>query len=446
MMALLRRQERHGDDRICATSLVSIRRHIVLAVALGSVLVVGVGGWAATTMISGAIISGGQLMAASEIKKVQHPAGGIIAALPVREGAHVKAGDLLLRLDDTQVRANLDIVLKELDELAARRARNEAEQNLAEDVRFPPDLVARKTDPTVAHLIESEARLFRERVTGRQGQKEQLRAQIGQVQDEIVGLSDQATAKEHETDVLTRELDGIRELLAKHIVPISRVTPLERDLSRLQGEHGQVLASIAAAKGKISQAELQILQIDQDMRTETGKELADIRGRWSELVEKRIAAEDQLKHMDIRSPQNGIVQQMTVHTIGGVLSASETPMLIVPDADELVVEVKVQPQDINNVWLNQEAALRFTAFNGRTTPEISGHVSRISADVVQDPKTGAAFYTARIRVPEEQTKRLGGRLVPGMPVEAFMQLGYRSVLSYLARPLSDQIAKAWRES
>lgn len=440
----IRWRERDVDADLCAAALASIRRHLVFALALGGALVVGVGGWAGTTMISGAIVSGGQLVAASEVKKIQHPTGGIIAALPVHEGAHVRAGDLLIRLDDTQVRTSLDTVLKALDELSGRRARNEAEQDASDGVHFPQDLIERRADPTVAHLIDSETRLFGMRVASRRGQKDQLRAQIGQTQDEIKGLADQADAKQRETDVLTRELGGVRELLAKHIVPISRVTPLERDLSRLEGERGQVLAAAAAAKGKISQIELQILQIDEDMRTETGKELAEIRSRWSELVEKRVALEDQLTRLDIRSPQDGIVQQMTVHTIGGLVTPSEPPMLIVPEADELVVEVKIQPQDINNVWLDQKADLRFLAFNGRLTPELSGHISRISADVVQD-KTGAMFYPARIRISEDEIRRLGGPLVPGMPVEAFMQLGYRSVLSYLVQPLSDQIAKAWRE-
>ena len=182
------------------------------------------------------------------------------------------------------------------------------------------------------------------------------------------------------------------------------------------------------------------------MRTEVGKELADIRGRWSESVEKRVAAEDQLKRVDMRAPQDGMVHQMTVHTIGGLVTPSEPAMLIVPAADQLAVEVKIQPQDIDNVRLDQAAVLRFSAFNQRTTPEIDGLVTRISADVSQDPKTGATYYTARISVPEAEKARLGSvRLVPGMPVEAYVQLGDRSVLSYLTKPLADQVAKAWRE-
>ena len=425
----------------------SIRRHLALSLGLGTLLVVGVGGWATFTQISGAVIAPGQLVVESDVKKVQHPTGGVVGALLVREGARVRAGDVLIRLDETQVRANLDIVLKALDELSARRARDEAERDGAARITFPSELLARQaSDPAVAHLIEGETRLFAARVAGREGQKAQLRERVQQLREEIKGLTEQVAAKAREVGFITGELAGVRELYAKNLVPLARVNALERDAARLDGERGQLIASTASARGKIAETELQILQIDGDMRTETGKDLAEIRGKWSEYVEKRVAAEDQLKRVDLRAPQAGIVHQMTVHTIGGLVTPAEPAMLIVPEADQLAVEVKIAPQDIDNVRLDQPAVLRFPAFNQRVTPEIDGVVSRISADVTTDPKTGASYYTARIRVPEEQKQRLGtARLVPGMPVESYMQLGDRSVLSYLVKPLSDQIAKAWRE-
>ena len=425
----------------------SIRRHLALTLGLSAALVVGVGGWATMTEISGAVIAPGQLVVESDVKKVQHPTGGVVGELRVREGDKVKAGDVLIRLDETQTRANLDIVLKALDELTARRARDEAERDGAKAAVFPPELVARSgADPAVAHLIEGESRLFSARVAGREGQKAQLRERVAQLRQEISGLTEQAGAKEREIALIGSELKGVRELFGKNLVPFSRVTALERDAARLEGERGQLIASTASARGKITETELQILQIDGDMRTETGKDLAEIRGKWSELVEKRVAAEDQLKRIDLRAPQDGTVHQLVVHTIGGLVTPSEPAMLIVPSADQLAVEVKIQPQDIDNVRLAQKAVLRFPAFNQRVTPEIDGQVSRVSADVSTDPKTGMSYYTARIRVAEDQRERLGGvRLVPGMPVEAFMQIGERSVLSYLTKPLTDQIAKAWRE-
>jgi HlyD family secretion protein len=207
------------------------------------------------------------------------------------------------------------------------------------------------------------------------------------------------------------------------------------------------VSTIAQTKGKITETELQILQIDQDLRTEVGKELAEVRGKLAELGEKRVAAEDQLKRVDIRAPQDGVVHQLAVHTVGGVITPNGEPlMLIVPEADALTVEAKIAPQDIDQVRLGQRAVLRFSAFNQRTTPEINGEVSLVSADITQEAKSGASFYTVRIAPPSSELARLDGlKLVPGMPVESFIQTGERTVISYLTKPLADQITRAWRE-
>jgi HlyD family secretion protein len=428
-------------------TLGSIRRHLAAGLALSVVLVIGIGGWATLTQISGAVIAPGQLVVESDVKKVQHPTGGVVGELRVREGARVKAGDILIRLDATQTRANLDIILKALDEISARRARDEAERDGASEIRFPPDLLSRRdSDPSVDNLIEGETRLFTARVAARAGQKAQLRERVLQLHEEIKGLTEQAGAKAREAGLITGELAGVRDLYSKNLVSLSRVNGLERDAARLDGERGQLVAAIASVRGKITETKLQILQIDGDMRSEVGKDLAELRSRWSEAVEKRLAADDQLRRVDLRAPQDGTVHQMSVHTIGGLVTPTEPAMLIVPEADQLMVEVRIQPQDIDNVRLGQPAILRFAAFNQRTTPEINGIVDRISADVTHDPRSGVSAYIARIRLPLDEVARLGTvRLVPGMPVEAFLQLGERSVLSYLVKPLSDQIAKAWRE-
>lgn len=429
------------------TALGSIRRHLAVALGLGVALVFGIGGWATFTHVSAAVIAPGQLVVETDVKKVQHPTGGVVGQLLVREGQKVSAGDVLIRLDETQTRANLDIVLKAMDELAARQARDEAERDGHKTIAFPDELLSRlNTDPTVARLIDGETRLFVSRVAGREGQKAQLRERVQQLRQEILGLTDQAAAKDREIVLIGQELKGVRELYSKNLVPLSRVTALERDGARIEGERGQLIASTASARGKIAETELQIYQIDQEMRTEVGKDLADIRGKWSELREKRVAAEDQLKRIDLRAPQDGYVHQLTVHTIGGLVTPSEPAMLIVPTADQLLVEVRVQPQDIDNVRVGQKATLRFSAFNMRTTPEVDGQVMRVSADVTTDPKTGMSYYTARIRIYDGEKNALNGlRLVPGMPVESYTQVGERSVLSYLVKPLTDQLAKAWRE-
>ena len=423
----------------------SIRRHLLVISVTVMILAGGIGGWAYTSEFAGAVIAQGQLVVDTSVTKVQHPTGGVVAELMVRDGNQVKAGEIVIRLDDTQTRANLAIVSKGLDELSARRAREEAELESEDKISFPPELLARKDDPEIARLISGETKFETRRKT-REGLKSQLAERVSQSEEEIRGLSAQVASKEKQNEWVQQELEGVRDLWSKKLVQFNRVTSLERDQARLDGERGQLIASIAQSKGKIAETRIQILQVDQDMRTEVGKDLADIRGKTAELVEKRVAAEDQLKHVDIRSPQDGMVHQLDVHTVGGVVSAGQQIMLIVPGADKLIVEAKVQPQDIDQVRIGQAAVMRFSNFNTRTTPEVNGEITVVSADVTQDQRTGLSYYTVRIAVPPEELTRLEGpKLIPGMPVEVYIQTTIRTVASYLVRPFQDQIAKAFRE-
>jgi len=424
----------------------SLLRHSYAVGIAAVILVFGLGGWATTTEFSGAVIAQGQLVVDSNVKKVQHPTGGVIGELRVKDGMAVKAGDILIRLDDTQTRANLAIVTKALDDFSARQAREEAERDGAAEISFPKDLLDRMDQPDVAKAVNGERTQFDIRRKAREGQRSQLRERIAQAREEIGGYDAQVDSKVKQIAWITKELEGVNQLWQQNLVPYTRVTTLEREKERLEGERGQLVASIAQSKGKIAETELQILQIEQDMRTEVGKDLADIRGRVSELVEKRVAAEDQLKRVDLRAPQDGFVHQLSVHTVGGVIQAGEQIMLIVPSLDLLTVETKIAPQDIDQVHLDQVARLRFTTFNQRTTPELNGIVKEISADVSEDQKTGTRYYTMRIGVPPEEIVRLGNqKLVPGMPVEAFVQTSPRTVMSFLTKPLSDQIHHAFRE-
>ena len=287
-----------------------------------------------------------------------------------------------------------------------------------ESVVFPAELLQRKEDAEVARLVGGETKLFDTRRKTREGLKAQLGERVLQSDEEIRGLTAQVASKEKQVEWIQQELEGVRDLWAKKLVQFNRVTSLEREQARLEGERGQLVASIAQAKGKISETKIQILQIEQDMRTEVSKDLAEIRAKSAELIEKRVAAEDQLKRIDIRAPQNGMVHQLDVHTVGGVVSAGQQIMLIVPAADKLIVEAKVQPQDIDQVRVGQAAVMRFSNFNSRTTPEINGEVTVVSADVTQDQRTGISYYTVRIAVSPAELARLGEhKLVPGMPVE-----------------------------
>jgi HlyD family secretion protein len=259
-------------------------------------------------------------------------------------------------------------------------------------------------------------------------------------------LTEQHTAKGKEIDWIGQELAGVRELWRKNLVQFTRVSALERESARLEGEVGQLVASVAQAKGRIAETELKMLQIDEDLRAEVSKDLAELRTRFAELAEKRIAAEDQLKRVEIRAPVDGIVHQLSVHTIGGVVNAGEPIMLIVPSPDELTVEARVPPQDIDQVRLAGPALVRFSSFNVRTTPELHGVVTRIAADVTQDTKTGASYYFIRINLDPRDVALLDGLvLVPGMPAEVMIHTRERTIISFLTKPLMDQVARTFRE-
>src|SRR5258705_454935 len=398
--------------------------------------------------LTGAVIGQGVLVVDSSVKKVQHPTGGVVGELRVREGDKVIAGDILLRLDETQTLANATIVSKSFDELVARQARLEAERDNADQITFPKLLLERTRDPAseAARAIAAEQSLFDLRRQARGGQKAQLKERSAQLQEEIKGYLGQAEAKQREVDFIHKELEGVRTLWEKKLVPMNRLTALERDTARLEGERSQLSGMTAQAKGKIAEIELQIIQIDQDLRTEVGKDLIETRSKISELAERKTAAVDQLYRIDIRAPQSGRVHQLTVHTVGGVISPGEQIMLIGPDAHALAVEVKIAPRDIDQVYVGQAASMRFAAFDQKTTPDIEGEVSLVSADLMQDQRTGTSYYTARVLLKPEELARLGNaKLLPGMPVDVFIKTPGRTALSYLIKPLRDQAERAFKE-
>jgi HlyD family secretion protein len=424
----------------------SIKRHLLVGLSVVILLAGGLGGWASTAQISGALIAPGSIVVESNVKKVQHPTGGVVGEVRAHDGDLVKAGDIVVRLDDTVTKASLAIVTKNLDGLWARAARLEAEQRGLDKITFPPMLTDRASDPEVKAVMASEAKLFEVRVNGRTGQKAQLRERIVQLNEEIAGLAAQEKAKDQEIELVQKELTGVSDLYDKHLVQLSRLTTLQRDAARLSGERAQYIASRAQAKGKITETELQIIQVDKDVVSDVSKDLRETNDKIGEFVERKVTAEDQLRRVDIRAPQDGMVLQSSVHTVGGVITAGDAIMLIVPQADDLQVEAKVNPQDIDKLQVGQKTLLRLSAFNQRTTPELNGVVTRVSPDTTTDQRTGQSYYTIRVSMPAAEIARLGDvKLIPGMPVEAFVQTGDRTLLSYLIKPLNDQLMRAFRE-
>lgn len=423
----------------------AIRRNVRLGGFTALLLVGGLGLWAAMSSLSGAVVAGGHLVVDSSVKAVQHPQGGVVGALNVHNGSMVQEGDVLVRLDDTVAKANLAVFDNGLAELAARRARLIAERDGSAEVAYPAELRDHTSDPQVAQLIEGENKLFALRQQARSGQVSQLRERIAQYRQEISGTEAQQKSKQAEIALVDAELEGVEALWKKKLVPLSRLSERQRTQAQLTGEEGALTAAAAQTRGRISETELAIIQIDQDMRSQVAGELREIDAKAGELRERQIAAEQSLKQTDIRAPQAGRVHQLAVHTVGGVIAPGEAIMQIVPTADALVVEARVAPQDIDQVHVGQPATLRLSAFNQQTTPEVEGEVSRISPDLVEDQKAGLSYYAVRIALSAPSLQQAGSlELKPGMPAEVFLKTTDRTVLSYLLKPLTDQASRAFR--
>ncbi|CAN7629320.1 HlyD family type I secretion periplasmic adaptor subunit [Mesorhizobium sp. LjNodule214] len=424
----------------------SIHRNLLGGTTVVALLVGVMGVWAGTVDISGAIISRGAVIVDGSEKKVQHPTGGVVGKIFVRDGDHVRAGDILVQLSDTIPRASLAYVTKNLDELYARKSRLEAERDGSERMTLAPILVSRMNDPEIVATVASEQRLFELRRVELSGNKARLRERIEQLREQIEGYSAQASAKAKEIVLISDELVDIRSLVEMKLILKSKLTEYEREATRIEGERAQLVSSMAQARGAIAEVELQILQLDKQFSSETGSELREVEAKIAEFEERKITAEDQLSRIDIRAPARGTVHQSTIHTVGGVIGAGEPIMLIVPDTDTLTVEVKAAPQDIDQLLIGQRAHLRFTAFNVRTTPETEGVVSMIAADVTRDQHTNETYYAVRITPDPKDIRKLGPiSLIPGMPVEAFIRTGDRKVISYLMKPLTDQMTRAFRD-
>jgi HlyD family secretion protein len=419
-----------------------------LRVGLRVLLTAGIlgGGWAVFVPLAGAVVVPGNLVVQSNVKNIQHPTGGVVSEIDVHDGSRVQTGKLLLRLDATQARASLQMVSKQLDEVRTKIARLIAERDGLARMAVPAELASRSQDETVKSLLASEDSLFKARLTARQSQKDLLQDRVAQLTQEISGLEAQLDSKAKQLDLIASELTGVQELYDKHLVPLARLTALQRDAARLDGERGQILSSIAETKSKIGETQLQMVRTDQDFRTDVVKDLGEAQGKEAELVERSVSARDVLDRVDVHAPVSGIVHQLAAHTIGGVIRPGDTIMEIVPDAEDLQVEARLQPKDIDQVRPGQPAFVRFSAFNQRVTPQLTGTVSYVSADTSHDQQTSAPYFTVRVVLSDQERRRLAGQqLVPGMPAEVFMQTRSRTMMSYLLKPIADQMRRAFVE-
>lgn len=424
----------------------SARGPIVIGLLALAVLVGGVGTWSVMTRITGAVIAQGQIEVESNRQVVQHPDGGIVAEILVREGDTVEAGDVLIRLDAETLLSELAVVEGQLFEVLARRARYEAERDDADTITFPDELLT-SDNPVVAELIAGQERLFRARIEAEEQEKEQLARRRDQIANQIEGIEAQQAAVQEQLALLEQEIESQQSLLDRGLAQATRVLALRREAANVAGQFGELTATKAQAEGRITELEIEILRIGTSRREEAITRLRDLQFNEIELAERRRSLRTQLDRLEIRSPVGGIVYGLQVFAERSVIQAAEPVLYIIPQDRPLIITSRVRPQDIDQVYLGQTVALRFSAFDQRRTPELNGSVTQVSADTFTDDSTQTSYYRAQIvmaegeidRLPEEMT------LLPGMPVEAFLATQERSPMDYLVKPLTDYFAKAFRE-
>lgn len=423
-----------------------IRGNLLFGGLVTLALVGGVGGWIATTSIAGAVIAGGTVMVESNVKKVQHQTGGIVGKILVRNGDHVTAGDAVIQLDETQTRANMQIISQQLDRVRIRMARLEAEAFGSPIMLVPAALQDRTADPDIAALISGERALFDSNRRSLDGKSAQLIARNGQYGEQIEGLKAQRQASEESLELVQRDLVTVEDLYKRKLIPLERLSSLQMEVARQKGEVGRLTAAIAEVEGRISENDLLSIQIKDDARQRANADLRDTEAKEAELIERLQVAQDLLTRTVIRAPQTGVVQELSVHTVGGVVTPGETLMLIVPESDALVVDAQIAPQHIDDVDPGQPVVIRFSAFDRNTTPECHGTVDRVSPDLIRNETLRTAYYVARISI-RDRSECLDDskHLVPGMPAELHIQTGERTVWSYIMKPLLDQLSRSFRE-
>lgn len=423
------------------------RGFIVFGVACVALLAGGLGTWAATATLSGAVIAPGQLRVESNRQVVQHPDGGVVGQILVGDGDMVEAGDVLLRLDDTLLRSEISAMESQLYEIMARRGRLEAEQSAGEVLEFDPELLeAAAQNPQVAKLIEGQRSLFLAKRESIAKEMEALDERKVQLQDQIVGAQAQLDAMRRQSELIEQELTDQRSLLAKGLAQASRVLGLEREAARLEGQAGELIAQIAQLRGQISEIEIQQLQRTAKVREEAITELRELGFRELEMKQRRLSLREQLSRLDVRAPRSGIVLDMIVHALQSVVRPAEPILYIVPTDTDLVVDTRIEPMHVDEVWQGQDAVVRFSAFNARVTPEFFGSVVRVSPDVIVDEASKQVFYKVEVALNEGELAKLDGQaLVPGMPVEVFIQTGERTPLNYMVKPITDYFNRAMRE-
>lgn len=426
----------------------SVRRPLIVGL-LGLVLLIGgFGTWAVTTNISGAIIAGGRIEVDQNRQVVQHPDGGVVEAILVREGDEVAAGDVLLRLDATDLRSTLVVTENQLFEIMARRGRLEAERDDSQIITFDPLLVeAVQTNGDVATLIAGQQRLMEARAQSIAQEVDQLQKRRGQIENQIGGIEAQQNSLDRQLGLIRKELNNQQSLLDRGLAQSARVLSLQREEARLSGSMGELEAQKAQANGRITEIDIEILKLQSQRREEAITRLRDLQYRELELREERRALIERMSRLEVAAPVSGVVYGLQVFGPRSVLRPADPVLYIVPQDRPLIINAQVEPIHIDKIYVGQEVVLRFSALDQRRTPELTGKLTQISADAFQDEATRQSYYRAEIVLSEGEQDKLpeGTALIPGMPVEAFIRTDDHTPMTYLVKPLSDYFAKAFRE-
>ena len=405
----------------------------------------GLGAWAILAPFEGAVVASGQLTVESRHKAVQHREGGIVAERFVREGDRVEEGQVLLRLDGTPIKSEMENLEARLVNLFARAARLAAELDGTETLapqRVPDDL---RASEALAEALAIQADLMAARSEARATRSSILRQRISQLREREQGLEAEVQSKLDQSVLIGQELADLKTLLEKGLTPRPRILALERQGSALSGEIEALRAQIAETQVRIGETRLEILSLTEGFTEEVITELDAVRTEIAALLSQRRAALDRLQRLEIRAPQSGLVLGVRTNTTGGVIEPGAPIMHIVPEADPLIALVRVAPADIDRIRIGQPARLRFSAFNRDETPEVDATVSNISADAVRDDTTGQTYYEVTVQLPGPQPLGEQVGLLPGMPVDAMVRTESRNVLSYLVKPLSDAMSRTFRE-
>ena len=404
------------------------------------------GTWSYYAPLSSAVIASGTIVVESSRKIVQHFEGGIVREILVEESAIVKAGDVLVRLENTQALASEAVIGNQLYDNLALEARLLAERDKLQRIVFPEELLARSNKVNIKTIMDDQSTQFLKRQSSLLGQVNILNARASQYQSQISGLIAQRAGVHAQVKIFKEELVGLRELYKDGFYPRSRILAMEREIARLDGEIGQVAAEIAESQGGESETYLQIEQLQQTFGEEVVSELRQVRTQISDLRERLIVAVDVLKRIEIIAPQSGIIQNMKIHTIGGVIRAGDPLMEIVPSEDKLIVRAQVSPLDIDNVHVGLESEIRLSAFSTRRITTIMGVVESVSPDQIFDELTREVYFQAIVVVDESTVPDdIMDRITPGMPAEVVITTGNRTVLDYLISPIEDMLVRSFRE-